>query len=129
MQQKQQEQKEEAVVGANSRKIKAAMEDHDKYLHGDPESKDYIPFINALDRIVAYPRFPDFKPSKIELMVKEVRDRIEAEYKPRYEEYERVLAIKKQNISDACAAAANNNNHDGDIIIKEEAAANKKARR
>ena len=118
MQQKQQEQKEEvSVVGAKSRKIKAAMEDHDKYLHGDPESKDYIPFINALDRIVAYPRFPDFKPSKIELMVKEVRDRIEAEYKPRYEEYERVLAIKKQNISDACAAAAN------------EAAANKKARR
>jgi hypothetical protein len=99
-------------------RVKAANEDYFNYMHGDQESKDYKPFIDALDRIVAYPRFPDYKPSKIELMVKAVRDKVEAEYKSGWEEYERVLIIKKDNIRAAHAAARED----------EAAAAKKKAR-
>ena len=100
-------------------RVKAANEDYFNYMHGDQESKDYKPFIDALDRIVAYPRFPDYKPSKIELMVKAVRDKVEAEYKSGWEEYERVLIIKKDNIRAAHAAAREDD---------EAAAAKKKAR-
>jgi len=100
-------------------RVEAAKEDHYKYFHGDQESKDYKPFIDALDRIVAYPRFPGYKPSKIELMVKEVRDKIEAEYKSGWEEYERVLNIKKDKISSRAAAA----DEEAAVVV-----ANKKAR-
>jgi hypothetical protein len=109
------------VVVPKKDRVKAANEDYFNYMHGDQESKDYKPFIDALDRIVAYPRFPDYKPSKIELMVKDVRDKIEAEYKSGWEEYERVLIIKKDNIRAAHAAAREDNND-------EAAAAKKKAR-
>jgi hypothetical protein len=106
------------VVVPKKDRVKAANEDYFNYMHGDQESKDYKPFIDALDRIVAYPRFPDYKPSKIELMVKAVRDKVEAEYKSGWEEYERVLIIKKDNIRAAHAAARED----------EAAAAKKKAR-
>ena len=109
------------VVVPKKDRVKAANEDYFNYMHGDQESKDYKPFIDALDRIVAYPRFPDYKPSKIELMVKAVRDKVEAEYKSGWEEYERVLIIKKDNIRAAHAAAREDNND-------EAAAAKKKAR-
>jgi hypothetical protein len=91
--------------------VRAAELDVDWKEHAlsNQELADYGPFMDALKKLVHYPRLSGFtgKPSKIELMVKEVYDKIEAEYKGDWEVYDRIQTTKREAVMAAHAAARN----------------------
>ena len=79
----------------------------DEHMHGSQELRDYKPYMDALKKLVEYPRLSGYtvKPSKIELLVKETHDKIEAEYKDDWEVYDREQTSKREKVTKALAAA------------------------
>jgi hypothetical protein len=73
------------------------------------ELRDYGPFMDALKKLVEYPKLEGctYEPSKIELMVKEVHDKIQAEYKDDWEVYDSTQKMKREALTEAVNAARN----------------------
>ena len=78
-----------------------------EHMNSNQEMRDYRPFTDALKKLVEYPRLTGYtcKPSEIELMVKEVHDKIEAKYKHDWELYDCVQAVKREAVATAFTAA------------------------
>ena len=57
--------------------------------------------MNALKKLVDHHPYTTGKPSHIELMVKEVHDKIEAEYKDDWEDYNRVQTAMHEAVTEA----------------------------
>lgn len=79
----------------------------DEHMNGNQELRDYKPCMDALKKLVEYPRLSGYtvKPSKIELLVKEAHDKIEAEYKHDWEVYDSEQTSKREKVTKALAAA------------------------
>jgi len=75
--------------------------DEREYLSTHPELEDYGPVMGALEKTCMYPKLDGFKPSKIELAVKAVHDKVKEEYKGDWEVYQRVKATKRGAVEEA----------------------------
>lgn len=91
---------EEKAKEASERAKKLKLEERETILE-HPELENYTPTMNFLKQIVGYPKLPGFKESKIELMVKEVYDKIEAEYKDDWESYQRTKVAQRVAVEEA----------------------------
>jgi hypothetical protein len=79
--------------------------DEREYISEHPEFEDYGSVMGALEKICMYPRVDGQKPSKIELDVKALYDKIKEEYKGDWEVYKRVKATKRDAVVEAEAIA------------------------
>jgi len=91
--------------------------DEREYLSTHPELEDYGPVMGALEKICMYPKLDGFKPSKIELAVKAVHDKVKEEYKGDWEVHKRVKATKREAVVEAEAIA---DFHRREAVLKRE---------
>jgi len=71
------------------------------YISSHQDLEDYCRVMEALKKICMYPKVEGFNPSKIELEVKAVYDKIKTEYEIEWEIYEDVKAIKRKLVEEA----------------------------
>ena len=94
---------EKKLLEANTR-TEELRDDRKKHAESNIELRDYRPFLDALKVLVEYPTLSSDtrKPSKIELAVREVHDKIQAEYKDDWKIYNSIHTTKREAIMAAC---------------------------